>query len=328
MNAPNLPLPTRVRGLLGTPLFMLALVMLALPGCESVEPKIKIPARVSYMQAEGMENQGILSDAIAKYQEIADQNPGTLLGSFSFLKMGDLNFSLENWEEAEINYRLFLTTNQNSHLTSYILYKLVVVQHRKSITGIFFPSREIERNMEPNRKIIQEFQRFFFLYPNSVFLREIRTYLGEANQALAAHEHMVADFYFERELFNAAVSRYLYLLKKFPNYPDSEVVLKRLIQSYRRNQQPGLAEELERFYKTGFERWRKSGKNTDAAGPRASSSTFGDPSGEISARETRARGNPVQETHFSEKNHRGNNLGGKAPRGMTPREGNSVGLAG
>ena len=288
MNTPPHSSPTRVRGFLWLPLIMLAFIMLALAGCESVEPKIRIPARVSYMQAEGMENQGLISDAIAKYQEIADQNPGTLLGSFSFLKMGDLHFGLDNWEEAETNYRLFLTTNQNSHLTSYILYKLVVVQHRKSITGVFFPSREIERNMEPNRRIIQEFQRFFFLYPNSMFLEEIRSYLSEAHKALAAHEHMVADFYFERGQFNAAVSRYLYLLKKFPTYPDSEQVLKRLIQSYRKNQQPGLAEELERFYQTGFERWRNSGKNSDTAKPPASSSAI-----EVKSRDTMARENPA-----------------------------------
>lgn len=266
------------------PLFIPALIMLALPGCDSVEPKIRIPARISYMVAEGMENQGVISEAITKYQEIADQNPGTLLGSFSFLKMGDLNFELDNWEEAETNYRLFLTTNQNSHLISYVLYKLVVVQHRKSITGVFSPSREIERNMEPNRRIIQEFQRFFFLYPNSVFLQEIRTYLGEAHQALAAHEHMVADFYFEREQFNPAASRYLYLLKNFPDYPESEQVLKRLIEAYRRNQQADLAEELERFYKTGFERWRNLGKNSAAARSPASPSAIVAPSREPQAR--------------------------------------------
>lgn len=264
---------TRIRGL-----SLILLCALALAGCETAEPKYRIPARVSFMEAEGLENEGVISEAIDKYQQIADQNTGTLLGSFSFLKMADLNFELSKWEEAETNYRLFLTTNQNSHLTSYVLYKLVVVQHRKSITGIFSPSREIERNMEPNRRIIQEFQRFFFLYPNSIFLKEIRTYLGDAHEALAAHEHMVADFYFERDQFNAAVSRYLYLLKKFPKYHDSEVVLKRLIESYRRNQQPGLAEELERFYKTGFERWRNSGENSDAAKPPPSSSAIEAPS--------------------------------------------------
>lgn len=311
MNRPHTSSQPRIRVLSWILLCAFSLPALALTGCETAAPKFRIPARISYMEAEGLENEGVISEAIEKYQQIADENTGTLLGTFSFLKMADLNFELSNWEEAETNYRLFLTTNQNSHLTSYVLYKLVVVQHRKSITGLFFPSREIERNMEPNRRIIQEFQRFFFLYPNSVFLKEIRSYLGEAHLALAAHEHMVADFYFERDQFNAAVSRYLYLLKNFPNYPESEEVLKRLILSYRRNQQPELADELERFYKTGFERWRNFDKNTGKnTGKNAEA---GKPPRSSSAIESQGRETPGQGTRPLEKNRRE-----KSPREMNP----------
>lgn len=268
-----------------------AVLGLLLAGCDNYAAKTKIPARIAYMEGESKENQGLLADAIAKYKEVADQNPGTLLGSFSFLKMGDLNFALGEWVEAETNYRLFLITNQQSHLTSYVLYKLVVVQQRKSITGVFFPSREIERNIEPNRRIILEYQRFFFLFPKSIFLKEIKQYLTGANEALAAYEHMVADFYFNKAQFNAASSRYLYLLKNFPQYPKSEQVLRRLIESYKKDRQTDLAKELETFYQNDFKRWREAGKKKKAATPAAAQSVT-PPGGRTSAARNPPKGNP------------------------------------
>lgn len=216
-------------------------------GCETIEPKVKIPARIAYMEAEALENDELYTEAAEKFQQVADENPGTLLGSFAYLRLGENNYISEKWEEAEINYKLFLTTNQNSHLTSYVLYRLISVQHELGFTGFFSNTRDIERNMEPNRRVIQDYQRFFFLFPQSIFMDQVKEYFRSSRDALAAHEHLVADFYFGKGQFNAAASRYLYLLRKFPRYSQSEVVLERLIESYRNNRQLGLAEEMERL---------------------------------------------------------------------------------
>jgi outer membrane protein assembly factor BamD len=128
-----------------------------------------------------------------------------------------------------------------------VLYRLVSLQHNKSFTGLIFRSREIDRDMAPNRGIIQEYKRFYFLYPKSIFLDEVREFYREARESLADYERLVADYYFDRGQYNAAAGRYLYLLKYYPGYKKSDAAVERLIQSYRRNQQPDLADELERL---------------------------------------------------------------------------------
>jgi outer membrane protein assembly factor BamD len=224
----------------------LALTALALGACESSGPKVQTPARLLYLEGQSLADQGLYSEAITKFQQVADQNPGTLLGSHAYLQIAELRSEQQDWVPAETSYRLFLNANQQSHLTPYVLHKLVKVNHSRSYTGVLFSAREIDRDVQPNRQIILEYQRFFFLYPNSVFLDEVRGYALSARETLAEHERMVGDWYFQRGHYQAAATRYAHLLRHYPSYPHAEDVVARLILAYRRNLQPELADELER----------------------------------------------------------------------------------
>lgn len=223
------------------------LCVLVLTACESTTPKVKMPARLLYLEAGALEDQELYSEAITKFQEVIDQNPGTEVAAYAYLRLGELHAKKEDWAEAETSYRLFLSASQNSHLTSTVLARLIRVHHGNSFTGIFFPAREVDRDMEPNRQIISEFRRFYFLYPESVYLDEMRGYYRGARASLAEHERLVGSFYSRNGQYNAAVARYRYLLRAYPDYPASQEVLTQLIEAYRRNQQPGLADELERL---------------------------------------------------------------------------------
>ena len=236
--------PIRLQALLCLPALLAAL---ALAACEAPKPKMKTPARLLYYQAQALMDQELYTDASTKFQEVADQNQGSLLGSFAYLGLADVYSRQEEWVKAETNYRLFLGANQTTHLTPFVLYSLVKVNRQRSFTGVLFPTREVDRDQSPNRQIIQEYNRFFFLYPESVFLDEVRGYALDAELTLAEHERQVADFYYGRGHYHAAAGRYLYLLRSYPSYPDTPGVLRRLVQTYRYNQQPDEAAEMERL---------------------------------------------------------------------------------
>ncbi|MDH4248198.1 MAG: outer membrane protein assembly factor BamD [Deltaproteobacteria bacterium] len=227
-------------------IFALFPVLLA-AGCTTLQPEVKIPARLLYLEAQVLEDQGLYSEAITKYQQVVDQNLGARLGSFAYLKMGELKMRQEEWRDAETNFQLFLGANSNSHLTPFVLFRLLKAHHENSYTGLIFREREIDRDMNPNLRMITEFQRLYFLYPNSRYQQEARGYYRAARETLADHERLVADYYYRHGLYNAAASRYLYLLRNYPEYPGSLSVLERLIASYRHNQQPELAEEMQRI---------------------------------------------------------------------------------
>jgi len=229
----------------GLGVLLIALSVLALGACETVKPKIKVSGRMVYAHASALQDNEQFSEAIEKFKQVVDENPGTTLGTFAYLRLGDLHAQKKDWMEAENYYRLFLTANASSHLTSSVLFKLARAHHLNSFSGVFVKSREIDRDMEPNRQLMREYTRFYFLYPKSIYLERIRGYYREGREALAEHERMVADWYYGRELYNAAAGRYHYLLRNYPTYKGWEEALEMLISSYRLNQQPEFAEELE-----------------------------------------------------------------------------------
>ncbi|MBI4081879.1 MAG: outer membrane protein assembly factor BamD [Candidatus Lambdaproteobacteria bacterium] len=230
-------------------LLVLALVSLATAGCEGANPvEVQVPARRLYFEGELLAAQGLYSDAVTKFQQAADQNRGTRLGGYAYLWLAQLYEKQEKWIEAETQYRLFLTTNAQSHLTSWVLYRLLSVNYQKSFTGLIYPDREVDRDTEPNRQLILEYKRFYLLYPNSVYLPETVPLYRGARITLARHELVVGDFYMRRGLYNAAAGRYLYLLLNYPEFDDTEGVLKKLIAAYRANQQPLLAAEMARIH--------------------------------------------------------------------------------
>ena len=223
-----------------------------LAGCGPGPVKVQVPGRVLYFEAEMLADQELYTEAITKLQSVVTENSGTRIGTFGYFKLGDLYSQQENWAEADANYRIFLNLNSNSRFTPYVLYRLISVNYQKGATGLFFPSREVDRDMEPNRKILVEFKRFFLLYPKSTYLDDVRPFYRAARELLAGYELLVGDFYFKRESYYSAIGRYLYLLRNFPEYPDSDDVLRKLIDAYRENQQSDLADEMERIYRMRF----------------------------------------------------------------------------
>lgn len=246
----------KVRNLLGA--LSGLVLLLSLSACETAQIEVRMPPRLVYQEAEALMDENLMQDAITKFKEVALQNTGTRLGSFAYLRLAEIYVGQREWEDAKTNYRLFLAQNNNSHLTPYVLFRLMKANHENSYTGTLFPEREIDRDMEPNLALIRNFKRFYFLYPQSRFIEESREYYRDAVKSLAAHEHMVGDYYFDRGLFNAAASRYAYLLRNFPRYPESRAVLGRLITAYRLDQQPERAEEMERIRKRLFSGLKKA----------------------------------------------------------------------
>jgi outer membrane protein assembly factor BamD len=206
------------------------------------------PPRTLFQDGQALEDDGLLTEAIEKFKKVSTENQGTRLGSFAYLRMAELYSRQEDWLQAETNYRLFLSANSNSHLNAYVLYRLLIMNDKKSYTGIFFPEREVDRDIEPAKQIITEYKRFYLLYPQSIYAPEVAPIYREARHTLAQHEILVADFYLRREEYNAAASRYLYVLRNFPELANPKYSLRRLIEAYRKDQQPDLANEMQRIY--------------------------------------------------------------------------------
>ncbi len=217
-------------------------------GCSSVEPVLmedKYDAAIKHMDEEDY------SLAIPLLKELIDENPGTRFAAYAYLKIADaylLSGENRNFTVAETNYRIFLNYSSYSHLVPYVLSRLIELNYKRNTSMIFGESYAFARDPEHFKKIINEYQRFYLLYPNSLYLKDASEYLDKSIDALAEHETQIGQWYYDQSLYTAAISRFRFILNNYPNFKKNEKVVEMLIDSYKKNQQPELANELQQIY--------------------------------------------------------------------------------
>ena len=235
--------------------YLTLFIQVFLQSCtDKVEIQIRVPAIELYQKAMVAYEDEFYIEALKNFENLIEEYSGTRLATLSHLKMGDLYFLQQKWEESESSYRRFLMLNPRTHLTPYILNRLIVLNYERNLYGLFVKSRDYDRNMEPNRTLIADYQRFYLLFPQSPYLQEVESYKKRALSDLAEHELHVANYYFNKEAYHSAIGRYLYLLKNYPSFPNTIQVAERLIEAYLLNQQFGHADEMKKVLKTLRER--------------------------------------------------------------------------
>ncbi len=228
--------------------FVLGFLIVILNGCSaSTEPETM---EQKYDLAIQNIDKGNYSAAIPLLQAVINENPGTRYASYSYLKLGDAHVLADDnkLDEAEMNYRIFLNYNSHSHLVPYVLSRLIELNFKRNISSMFGKEYAFSRDPDHFKKIIMEYQRFYFLYPDSLYLKDAENYLNESVEALAEHEFIIGNWYFNHSLFTPAIHRYRYIMSHYPNFKNWKKVVVRLIEAYRKNQQTELADELERVY--------------------------------------------------------------------------------
>ena len=223
-------------------------VVMLIIGCSSAEPVLmedKYDTAINHMDKEDY------SLAIPLLKEIIDENPGTRFAAYAYLKTADaylLSGENRNFMEAETNNRIFLNYSSYSHLVPYVLSRLIELNYKRNTSLIFGESYAFSRDPEHFKKIINEYQRFYLLYPKSLYLKDASVYLAKSIDALAEHESKIGQWYYDQSLYTAAISRFRYILNNYPNFEKRETVVEMLINSYRKNQQPELANELQLIF--------------------------------------------------------------------------------
>lgn len=235
---------------------------LLLHGCAKNDYKQKLQLQAKELYYKGMKSyeEDFFTEAITNFEKVIETYPGTRMAAWSYLMLAESHFKQSEWEEAELNYRLFLSSKPDGHLTPYVLNRLISLNYDRNVTGIVFTDRDYERDMEPNHKIVQEYQKFYFLYPQNAYLPDVKDSLRKARMDLAEHEFMVGNFYLDQKAYFSAINRYLYLLKHFPEFPRTREVVTRLVEAYEATQQKGLAKEMRHALKNRFAKSDKSHK--------------------------------------------------------------------
>lgn len=207
----------------------LALLLALLGGCESPPPAAgpPLPAEELWAKAqEALQGRSILgvrwvdySQAIESFQAIIDNYPYSDYAVRSELAIADANFEDQKWEEALSYYRDFADLHPGHEQVPYSIYRAALCDQAQ----VYPPYRD----QAHTRDSLVFLDRLLHDHPNSAQADDAEQ-LWRAMRTLLAQQILgIADFYRERDEWEAAAERYRTLLNEYPGLGlDAEALYK------------------------------------------------------------------------------------------------------
>ncbi len=147
--------------------------------------------------------------ALTKYAEVKNKFPYSKLATESELAIADVYYKRESYAEAEVSYQNFRDLHPKHPRSDYVLYKVAMSFYMQL-------PETTDRDLTAGKDAIYHFDQLIKLYPKSQYVIECKTKRDEIYNKLAEKEIYIADFYYNQEMYMAALRRYESSIAKYP----------------------------------------------------------------------------------------------------------------
>jgi len=188
-------------------------------GCSSAEVDENDPAALMKDAEEDIQSSHYLL-AIEKLQKIKNKHPYSKQATEAALRLGDVYFMQESFIEAAATYEAFVDLHPKHEKIPYAMYRVGLSHYNDAPT-------EIARDLTPLAKAETAFKNYLEKFPNSEYSVDSKAKLLEVRGRLAEKELYIANFYYKREMWEAAKGRFQKILNQFPDTaPANEATVK------------------------------------------------------------------------------------------------------
>ena len=182
------------------------LLFVALAGC--AEKQEVFDPTALFKQAEENMVKGSYEKARKEYQEIQEKAPDRSYDPALMLRIADTYFGEEKYDEARVEYQAFLNYHPVNKDAAYAQFQVAMCSFNQFET--------IDRDPEPVRTAVKEFEVLKSKYPKSRYEEQAISNISLSRERLAAYELYVGRFYHKKGSYLAASKRLEKLLQDYP----------------------------------------------------------------------------------------------------------------
>ena len=140
------------------------------------------------------------------------------------MKRAESYFEKERYPEAIVEYKHFLDLHRGHVLAPYAQYKIALTHFKRFKT--------VDRDPEPVAESKAAFEKLLAEYPNNRYEAEAYEKINTCKERLAAHHMLVAKFYYRKDSYLAAASRYEKVIVRYPDIPAAADAKYELAKAY------------------------------------------------------------------------------------------------
>jgi len=187
--------------------FLLILAITA--GCVS-EPKVNTNTPEGlFTLGEFYQKQERFEEAINQFKAVSSKFPYSKLATEAELRVADCYYKKEEYIEAFNAYKTFKELHPKHPQIDYVTY-FAAESIREQL-----PST-VDRDLSQATQAINYYEEIVTVYPNSKYAAESKEKRFKLIGMLADKELYIADFYYRREKYLGALTRYDIFLQMFP----------------------------------------------------------------------------------------------------------------
>lgn len=213
-----------------SPSLLLALAFaLVLTGCSSViDPTKDWTVEQFYADAKQQLDNGNYEDAIKRYEQLQGRFP---YGRYAEQAQIDIAYAYYKYDEPALALAAcdrFLRQYPTHPSADYVYYLKGIVNFRDkhSVASWLFGDEDVyDRDPRGTREAYETFKELVQRFPQSRYAEDARLRMNYLFNAQARYEVSVAQFYYDRRAYVAAVNRTKYALENFPRAPATEDAL-------------------------------------------------------------------------------------------------------
>lgn len=109
-----------------------------------------------------------------------------------------------------------------------------------------------KRDLTDQKQAFQDFGALIDQFPNSKYVPDARQHMVRIRNLLAEHELEIAQYYFRYKAYVAAANRASGIVKSYPGAPQVIPALALMVESYRKLNEPELANDALRVLNTNY----------------------------------------------------------------------------
>ncbi|MCF6245858.1 MAG: outer membrane protein assembly factor BamD [Desulfobacula sp.] len=158
--------------------------------------------------------------ALKAYTDLKDWYPFSKYATLAELKIADSHFRLEEYGEAIVAYEEFEKMHPKNEAIPYVIYQIGLSWFNQLGT--------IDRDHTPAKKALTHFNRLVDQFPLDEYAQKASEHYKKCMANLSGHELYVADFYMRTQKYKAALNRYEYLIKTYPDSKEGQQALKKI----------------------------------------------------------------------------------------------------
>ena len=214
---------------------LLALIMLtALAACSSNDSRTELTEKQLYEKAIEQLDDNNYNSAVTTLQQLEARYPFGPYAEQAQLEIIYAHYRAYESEAAISAAERFIRLHPQHPNVDYAYYMKGLANYldNQGFFTRYTPTDLTERDVGKGIQSFEDFRQLLLRFPDSEYAADARARMIFLRARLARHEINVANYYFKRRAYLAAVKRGQYVVEHYPNTPATADALAVMVQGY------------------------------------------------------------------------------------------------